>query len=426
MRNHITNQKRDKKSMERNASRFLLVALSVLVALFAIHESRQLNVQAQTSNTKLTGVEILRAAGKACLQVASIKYEFDQETMIDKRAVLTATGVAYQARANVRATGFVPGKYSVSGRLIWPGRRPQDFAFSYNGISFRILDPDSKTVLVINSPTEYIVGQMIGFDKGALGFPPLSDNDPFKALIDRADKIDYEGVVEINGIPCQAVSITFTFERPGFPKTTITSHWYFGTKDYLPRRLETPQNRLTMRTFEVNKAIDETRFFVNAPDGYGEKLVTGKEAHTSGLLAVGTLAPDWSLPDAQGRMVSLKDYRGQIVVMDFWGTWCMPCRKSMPQVQAIYDAFKDRGVVVIGVAVADEEGDPAAYMKHYQYSYGLLMKGDSVAKLYAALVLPTLYVIGPDGKILHAEFGHRESMETELRALIENTLKLAR
>ncbi|MFT3880621.1 MAG: TlpA disulfide reductase family protein [Gemmatales bacterium] len=131
---------------------------------------------------------------------------------------------------------------------------------------------------------------------------------------------------------------------------------------------------------------------------------------------------DWTLADSNGKKFTLKDFRGQLVVLDFWGTWCLPCRKGMPAIQALHDKFKARGVAVFGIAVADQEGDPVGYMKRMSFTYGLLLKGDSVAADYKASMMPTLYVIGVDGKILHAESGYREKAKEELNELIERSL----
>ena len=369
-----------------------------------------------------TAKEVLLAADAACLQIRSIVYDSKEELFNGEKTMMVVNATIYQARANVPEAGPVQGKYSISGRLIKPDRSTEDFAYSYNGSVFRLLDPESKSVLVINSPKAYTVGQMLGAEKGLVGtVGSFTNPDPFKGLIDKVDKLEYMGTAEVDGTLCHKIGITRTIQGGGRTFTSIT-RWFFGSKDYLPRRIESSSSRTTIKNLKINSAVDEAKFYVRAPDGYGEEVVTGRRADTKGLLAIGSLAPDWSLPDARGRMTSLKDYRGEIVVMDFWGTWCVPCIKAMPHIQAIHDAYKDRGVVVVGVAVHDEEGDPVAYFKQHKYTYGLLLRGDEVSKLYQVELMPAVYVIGPDGKILHAEAGGRENMESEVRALIQKTL----
>lgn len=108
---------------------------------------------------------------------------------------------------------------------------------------------------------------------------------------------------------------------------------------------------------------------------------------------MGTLAPDWKL-DAQGKEHSLSDYRGKVVVMDFWATWCGPCIAAMPVMQALHDKFQKDGVVVMGISNKEEEGtDPAGLMKKKGYTYLQLLKGDSIISAYKAESLPTFYII---------------------------------
>jgi thiol-disulfide isomerase/thioredoxin len=395
----------------RSNCRFRVICGIVILAMMPAH---------LLASQQPSARQVLLEADKACLEVKSISYDFDQEHFEDSKWIPVARGTVYQARADVPAAGYVSGKYFVSGSISHAGR-PEEFAYSYNGVVFRIVDADSKAVLVLNSPTSYVVGQIVGMDKGVLGIPAFSSPDPFKSVIDTADKLDYEGTSDIDSVSCHIIAVTRTLNAGG-RKITSTFRWYIGTKDYLPRRIQTTASRFTARNLKINQTVEESKFVVKVPQGYAEKLVTGKQADVRGLLAVNTPAPDWTLPNAQGRTTSLKDYKGKIVVMDFWGTWCVPCRESMPHVQAIHEAYKDRGVVVISLAVQDQEGDPVAYMKQYRYTYGLLLRADEVARLYKATIFPTLYVIGSDGKILHAEAGARQNMEADVRAVIDKAL----
>src|SRR5258708_34172469 len=73
------------------------------------------------------------------------------------------------------------------------------------------------------------------------------------------------------------------------------------------------------------------------------------------LLAVGATAPDWELSDADGKLQTLAQYRGKVVVLDFWATWCGPCTKVMPQIQKLHEKNKDKGVAVFCVSSWDQK-----------------------------------------------------------------------
>jgi len=122
------------------------------------------------------------------------------------------------------------------------------------------------------------------------------------------------------------------------------------------------------------------------------------------LLAVGTTAPDWELSDADGNLQTLAQYRGKVVVLDFWATWCGPCTEVMPQMQKLHEKYKERGVTVFGVS-SWEKNDPAAFMKEKRYTYGLLLKGEDIIDRYGVGTLPAVYIIGADGRVVYRHEG---------------------
>lgn len=136
------------------------------------------------------------------------------------------------------------------------------------------------------------------------------------------------------------------------------------------------------------------------------------------LLAVGEAAPDWKLEDAEGKTHSLSAYRGKVLVLDFWATWCGPCTEVMPRMQKLHEKYKERGVVVFGVN-SWERNDPLALMKKKRYTYGLLLKGEEIGDLYRIKGLPVVYVIGVDGRIIYR---HEGPDKKDLGPLIEKHL----
>jgi peroxiredoxin len=95
----------------------------------------------------------------------------------------------------------------------------------------------------------------------------------------------------------------------------------------------------------------------------------------------------------------------------------------MPGIQRISTKFKDRAVTVFGVALSDKEGDPVGFMRAHGYTYNLLRNGDEIAEPYNASELPTVYLIAPDGIIIHAEHGFRENADVDIAPMIGERLK---
>lgn len=135
-------------------------------------------------------------------------------------------------------------------------------------------------------------------------------------------------------------------------------------------------------------------------------------------------APSFILKSADGSTVSLESLRGSVVVLDFWGTWSITCKQSMPEVQALHERFKDRGVMVLGLAVRERsEERPVAYFKEKGLSYTLLLGADDVASAFGIRMYPAFVVIGPSGELVHTQekYVPGTTME-EIAAIVEKQL----
>jgi thiol-disulfide isomerase/thioredoxin len=135
-----------------------------------------------------------------------------------------------------------------------------------------------------------------------------------------------------------------------------------------------------------------------------------------------------SAPSANGVVMSaadfkLENYRGSVVVMDFWATWCGPCKMAMPGVQKIHERFAGRPVRVFGMDCWERGGDPAAYMKSQGYTYGLVTGTDAIATGYGVTGIPHFVVIGVKGETLMTQVGYDPSNEERIGAVIEEHLK---
>lgn len=117
-------------------------------------------------------------------------------------------------------------------------------------------------------------------------------------------------------------------------------------------------------------------------------------------------APDFTLPDPSGRKLSLKDYRGKVVFLAFWATWCEFCREEVPAMQGLYREFKDKGLEIVGVNIKDKREDALAFIKKNKISYPIMMdpEGD-VGSLYGAYATPTVYLIDRNGIVLARMWG---------------------
>jgi thiol-disulfide isomerase/thioredoxin len=116
-------------------------------------------------------------------------------------------------------------------------------------------------------------------------------------------------------------------------------------------------------------------------------------------------APAFTLPDLAGGEVSLADLEGRPVLVDFWATWCAPCERQVPVLNAFHEKYGER-IPVLGIAVdVDGAGPVAAFVKQHDLRYRVLLGDEGLAQDYRAFGFPTLFVIRPDGTIHSAHVG---------------------
>ena len=253
----------------------------------------------------------------------------------------------------------------------------------------------------------------------------FTDPAPFKHELG-ADSLEYEGKKSISGTECHVIHVIYA-EDEG------EARWYFGIEDFLPHRVDRIFRAgtregihvLELSDIDTTPEFDEGTFATAVPKGYAEVKYEppAKRPPPRGLLAAGSKAPDWTLETPTGEVVSLSKLRGKVVVLDFWAIWCTPCVRAMPAVQKLHERFKGKPLAVFGISTWERKrADPVAFMKKKKLTYGLLLKGDQVAQAYGIQGIPTFYVIGPDGTILHASSGFDPSGEAKLAKLIETAL----
>lgn len=114
----------------------------------------------------------------------------------------------------------------------------------------------------------------------------------------------------------------------------------------------------------------------------------------------GQLAPDFYLPTLQGKAVRLSELRGRPVVVNFWATWCTPCRREMPQFKAAYDQYRDRGLLVIAVNVQEPEGSVRQFAEEFGLDFPVALdRSGEVSRAYRLLGLPATYFIDRQGVV---------------------------
>ncbi len=153
---------------------------------------------------------------------------------------------------------------------------------------------------------------------------------------------------------------------------------------------------------EINRLLQEAR-------------LTQTTAPRSSLL--GKMTPDFTLTDVSGKEIHLSDFRGKAVVLEFWATWCEPCRAELPVLQKLHADHPE--VAVLGINVGENQDVVLKFATQSQISYPILMgHREKVLDDYDARALPTVVVIGTDGKILRHIVGYGPQVEEQLRSAL--------
>ncbi len=141
---------------------------------------------------------------------------------------------------------------------------------------------------------------------------------------------------------------------------------------------------------------------------------------SDGRLSDASRAPEFTLTDLQGRMVSLADFRGKVVILDFWATWCPPCKREIPGFIGLQKAYASRGVQIVGVGL-DEPADIRQFAASHGINYPVLLGNDEVSALYGGISgIPTTFIIDKSGKIVRRfeGFTERSVFEREIESLL--------
>ncbi len=334
-----------------------------------------------------------------------------------------------------------------------------DATWAFDGKSAYKLDNAAKTFAVMETPDGecYPVGEcsMI-VPNWIYGTDILSQKD---AKIVAAKFLPD---AELDGVKCRAVEYRVQVVYPNQPNEdgsaskaeprvmTMRQVRFVGADDLVSRKIESSATysggdgdpipamsfQGTYAKVKINSKPSAELFALKAAAGY----TIQKDADASELgipssespklkFAVGDKAPSFTLKSGDGTDVSLESLKGRVVLLDFWATWCGPCKMAMPGVQKLHEKYKDQKVSVFGVDTWERAGSvekstakAAKYMAEKKYTYGLLANGDDLAKQYGMSGIPTFVLIGPDGKIIYLGVGFDEKQDETLAELIDKAL----
>lgn len=275
-------------------------------------------------------------------------------------------------------------------------------------------------------------------------YSPLVNKESYplpkdSAFLEERNTFEYMGEETINGIPCYQIRMSTIPENDStamLKALQIETNYWISKQDYLPIQYTIAYdlviNNDTMHQFgkhiltkhELNNLKDETQLKLSSIPPY-INLKDYEPQKRPKLLPKGAIAPNWSLTSLNGKTVELSDYKGKLVLIDFFYKSCYPCMLALPALQELHEKYKDQGLEVIGIDPYDtkEEDDIDKFLAKRGISYTVLLDGKKdVAKDYRVSGYPTMYLIDKSGKIILSQVGYRKGFETELEEVIKENL----
>ena len=432
-----------------------MVALVVGVALSA----SQARAQGQAGGTGAAASGEVSAEARALIDdcrraIAKVKYltaEVAQTTTVEGESPTRAAGkvavdIERRAAPEMPGGGFRIGQATI-----------KRYKLSVEGEK-RVYGFDGKTAMMLDSGKKELATAEAG-DKPVFPPPEVAGLTPIwlqgDILSNPTTKLVSAKLLanaQAGGAECRVVE--FTVEVPNVdpdmptdkPATMVLKQVrHIGVADMLPRKLqswtsyrnwpeEQPKREFVgeYANLSVSEAAPAEAFVLNMPEGYarvkGDAAALGVFSTEPAKLAFGPgdEAPSFTLKNAEGVDVTLESLKGRVVLLDFWATWCGPCKAAMPSVQKLHEHFQGKAVSVFGVntwergAKANEKA--LKYLSDNKYTYGALLKGDELAKTYGISGIPTFVLIGADSKIIHIGVGFSEGEEEKLKGMIEDAL----
>lgn len=371
---------------------------------------------------------LLEASRDACLSVSAARYLGRYEEFGERHAAGVTEARVLLARGDADTEREV--RFRVEGLRRF-GERTQPFVLDagFDGAAYRRRDDDAGHLyerrfedLVAGRAAWTEAAGELGAGGSGVVLWTLAQERPYRRAL-ASGALEYEGRTVVGDVLCDVV--VASGKEPH-----STTRYFLGVEDHLPRKVERigvmltdriAGSILTLTDLELLPAPGPEAFAVPLPSGYTVVQDIPREQPET-LVPVGSPAPPFTLRDPSGDEHGLADLLGRVVVLDFWGTWCGPCIRKLPDLQALHEANAERDVTVLGISCELlPNARPAEVFERRGITFELLLEGSDVAEAYGVLAFPTVVVIGRDGRVTFAQRGG--GTRAEVQAAVNAALR---
>jgi peroxiredoxin/outer membrane lipoprotein-sorting protein len=225
--------------------------------------------------------------------------------------------------------------------------------------------------------------------------------------------------------PCWVIEVPSKF-RPSGPilERSPSTYWVDkstnlvlkesqSTKMKMPT-MEAPQTSTTTTIYTVariNESLPDKLFRFDPPEGSAE-VAEFTSPFGGGSMLVGRRMPEFTLQDLSGQEIAASSFQGKPVLVNFWATWCAPCREQMPKIQEAQRAFADKGLVVLAINDGESADTASKYIDEHKYTFRVLLDRDkAVAGKFSVSGIPALFLIDRDGNVRAQYTGYSSTLD---------------
>ena len=182
------------------------------------------------------------------------------------------------------------------------------------------------------------------------------------------------------------------------------------------------QLKLVAKMYELDgKSDTKIPFSMKSADKKSEKKDASNAPNISHSEKIGKPAMDFQAVDLKGQELSLKKFRGQVVLLDFWATWCVPCKAEMPHLKKVYDKYKDQKFEIIGISLDHGQAVLDSYIEKQDITWPQFLDNGTVAKMYNVTGIPATFLIDGDGIVRKVQL-RGNALETAVAELVKKNL----
>jgi peroxiredoxin len=363
-----------------------------------------------------TGKEILTEYSDASSNLKSIEFKvhYLYDNLTDEREAFKDTVNFIVKRNNNLKSNDFPFEVSVDYM--------DNIDIIYNDNVSYFIDHDSKLMTIGHFDSLGYVLNIQGNWIDNVISEMILPNDISQLINGLKDTIIVEPIDDVNGKECYVIYSESYFAQYD---VTMQQRTWIDVNTKLPVRSMQQQiskndtSKMIADYFveKTNFELEENALDISKYSDYEKENY--KPRKRKELFAEGTQAPNFELVDHTGETVSLSDYKNKVVLIDFWGTWCVWCVRSFPKLEQAYSKLKDKGVEFLGVSCQEpSDAKPVKFARDKGISYPILLNGDEVAEKYNISGYPTFYIIDQKGKVILAKSGFDENLDE----IIVNTI----